>query len=175
MKYITGSCLVLCIVFYAIASFASTIQRKADKTENIQIEVTGGAAQTFFRLRNETIYKIAHEEILALIANQEDIVKVKAALHIKYKWEYVRFIPFWLLCPIGAPAGRHIGEVNVSMTISNPDPLKYEGSAKLKKLQGLWYGWKYDLPFGGGIIKYAIRDAIQRIKVCDTGQTGGKL
>ena len=157
---ISGLTLVLC----SIELPPSTVDVKLKNKAEIQVSVAGEAKGVVFRIDNEAIRRAVLEEVEAMFTGEGESVQVAVDIHIKYEWKWVRFIPLWLLVPLGAPSGKHIGEAKVIVIIEDMEPAQYNGSSSVEAFQGLWYGWKYDPPFGGGVISFAIRDAIDQVK-----------
>ncbi len=144
------------------------IEREAEIIVNVSGEVKG----VVFNVDKETVRQAIFNELREIFPSKGKGLVVTADVCIGYEWEIVPFFLFWPFAPFGAPTGRHVGVVEIELTATEGTSIvRYNARGELGKLQGLYYNWKYDPPTKGGIVRFALREAMDKVMV----QLGGEI
>jgi hypothetical protein len=134
------------------------------KSVKIDLNLSGDIKGTVFEIDRETIRRAIEDELKGIFPSAVTEAKITADVHINYQWKISPYFFLWPLVPLGAPAGKHVGETEITLRITNGQSVTYRGSGKVEKLQGLYYNWKYDPPFKGGVVRFSLRKAMDEIK-----------
>jgi hypothetical protein len=126
----------------------------------IELNLTGKVKGVVFEVEEDSIRRGIMDELKDIFPNAGTDVAVIADVRIEYKYKISPYFLGWPFIPFGAPAGKHMGEAEIVLRVSGGQTATYKGVGKVEKLSGLYYNWKYDPPFEGGILRYAVREAL---------------
>ena len=137
---------------------------KIQKSAKIELNLSGDIKGTVFEIDRETIRRAIGDELKEIFPSLGTEAKITADVHINYQWKISPYFLLWPFVLLGAPAGKHVGETEITLRITNGQSVIYRGTGKVEKLQGLYYNWKYDPPFKGGVVRFALRKAMDEIR-----------
>lgn len=139
---------------------------RIEKEAEIIVNVSGEARGVVFNVDKETVRQAIFDELRDIFPSKGKELLVTADVCIEYEWEIVPFFLFWPFAPFGAPTGKHVGVAEIELTVTEGTSIvRYNIRGELGKLQGLYYNWKYDPPIKGGIIRFALREAMDEVIV----------
>jgi len=159
-----------CAFKYAPLPFDSPV--RIEKGAEIEVNLTGEVGGMVFKIDRETIQQAILAELREIFPLTGTEMKVTADVYISYKWEITPFFLLWPFVPLGAPSGKHVGEAEIALRITNGQSVVYKGTARVEKMQGLYYNWQYDPPFKGGVLRFALREAMSAVKKKLPGNRG---
>lgn len=158
---------VLITVLFGCCSFKYVALPPTDglvieRPARVEVELHGDYKGVVFEVERDSIRDEIEAELDALFPNRGDDLAVKVDVTIVYRWKIVPHFLGWPFFLFGAPMGTHVGIASVVLTTA--DGQRFEAEGREERLQGLYYGWAYDPPVKGGVMRYALRQALDGVR-----------